>query len=89
MDPSPPSFSSPSILQPQAQAPRAPSPPPLSAQLTTREKLLFAQAVHKVGAGDKHWKEVGGLMAGCPLVEGEERKEAAWWSGKVSELWPV
>ena len=81
MDVDTPSF----ILQPQAQTPRPKSPPPLSQQLTIREKLLFAQAVHKIGAGnDKNWKAVGDLVAACPLVEEGVKREREFWNVKVS-----
>ena len=43
--------------------------------LTIREKLLFSQAVHKVGAGDSKWDQVGALLRECPVVN---RPEDYW-----------
>jgi hypothetical protein len=43
--------------------------------LTIREKLLFSQAVHKVGAGESRWTQVGDLLSECPVVD---RPEGYW-----------
>ncbi|KAH8090668.1 hypothetical protein HD553DRAFT_11979 [Filobasidium floriforme] len=43
--------------------------------LTIREKLLFSQAVHKVGAGESRWTQVGDLLRACPVVD---RPEDYW-----------
>jgi hypothetical protein len=43
--------------------------------LTLREKLLFSQAVHKAGAGESRWTEVGKLLQDCPVIE---RPEGYW-----------
>ncbi len=53
-----------SALTSQAESDAGPS-----SQLCLRDKLLFAQAVHKVGAGKEKWPAVRNLMEGNEMVE--------------------
>lgn len=49
--------------------------------LTIREKLLFAQAVHRVGAGESRWAAVRDLLENCPVVQRPE----GYWSDETCQ----
>lgn len=38
------------------------------ASLSTRERLIFAQAVYEYGASQSTWSEIAGLLSKHPLI---------------------
>jgi hypothetical protein len=64
-----------------AKESKGPSLTAPTSTLTLREKLLFAQAVHKVGAGPTKWAQVRELLDNCPVVVRPE----GYWSDQACQ----
>jgi len=56
----------------------------ISSRLTTQEKLLVAQAVHKLGA--VNWEKISELLENHPVIEGRPKE---WYDATTVEAYYV